>query len=84
MMFSHLLYLHQFGSQSSKSLDSICSSMLVRSKEECKTVNGSYLMQKDSDAVKEALNQLSEMGWAKKWSSQPYISRRTVSWSDKL
>lgn len=58
--------------------------MLVRSKEECKTVNGSYLMQKDSDAVKEALNQLSEMGWAKKWSSQPYISRRTVSWSDKL
>ncbi|KAI7737871.1 hypothetical protein M8C21_000966 [Ambrosia artemisiifolia] len=34
--------------------------------------------EKDSDAVKEALNQLSESGWAKKWSSQPYVSRRTV------
>lgn len=37
------------------------------------------LVQKDSEAVKEALNQLSEVGWAKKWSSQPYVSRRTVS-----
>ncbi|KVI08536.1 hypothetical protein Ccrd_013092 [Cynara cardunculus var. scolymus] len=36
-------------------------------------------LQKDSDAVKEALNQLSEIGWAKKWSSQPYVSRRTTS-----
>ncbi|CAL5354568.1 unnamed protein product [Camellia sinensis] len=33
-------------------------------------------MRKDSDAVKEALDQLSEVGWANKWSSQPYVSRR--------
>ena len=37
------------------------------------------MVQKDSDAVKEALDQLSEIGWAKRWSSQPYVSRRTVS-----
>ncbi|KAL5188464.1 hypothetical protein HKD37_05G013925 [Glycine soja] len=37
------------------------------------------ISKKDSDAVKEALNQLSEVGWAKKWSSQPYVSRRTTS-----
>lgn len=35
-------------------------------------------MQKDGDAVKQALDQLSQAGWAKKWSSQPYISCRTV------
>lgn len=34
--------------------------------------------QKDSSGVKEALDRLSEEGWAKKWSSQPYMSRRTV------
>ncbi|THG23840.1 hypothetical protein TEA_027995 [Camellia sinensis var. sinensis] len=34
---------------------------------------------KDSDAVKEALDQLSEVGWANKWSSQPYVSRRMTS-----
>ncbi|XP_034689519.1 uncharacterized protein LOC117917379 isoform X1 [Vitis riparia] len=34
---------------------------------------------KDSNAVKEALDQLREVGWAKKWSSQPYVSRRMVS-----
>ncbi|KAG5015666.1 hypothetical protein JHK85_021802 [Glycine max] len=39
----------------------------------------SAISKKDSDAVKEALNQLSEVGWAKKWSSQPYVSRRTTS-----
>ncbi|MFS8018648.1 putative peptidase M41 [Helianthus anomalus] len=39
----------------------------------------SAIDKKDSDAVKEALNQLSESGWAKKWSSQPYVSRRTTS-----
>ncbi|KAF6149317.1 hypothetical protein GIB67_026173 [Kingdonia uniflora] len=33
---------------------------------------------KDSDAVKEALDQLKEVGWAKKWGSQPYLSRRTT------
>jgi hypothetical protein len=38
-----------------------------------------FFVQKDSNAVKEALDQLSEIGWAKKWSSQPYVSRRTVS-----
>lgn len=37
------------------------------------------MVQKDSNAVKEALDQLKETGWANKWSSQPYISRRTVS-----
>ncbi|KAJ4842102.1 hypothetical protein Tsubulata_032319 [Turnera subulata] len=39
----------------------------------------SALSKKDSEAVKEALNQLSEAGWAKKWNSQPYVSRRTTS-----
>ena len=36
-------------------------------------------MQKDGNAVRGALDQLNEAGWAKKWSSQPYVSRRTVS-----
>ncbi|TXG60557.1 hypothetical protein EZV62_015130 [Acer yangbiense] len=39
----------------------------------------SAIAKKDSNAVKEALDQLSEVGWAKKWSSQPYVSRRTTS-----
>ncbi|XP_007048114.2 PREDICTED: uncharacterized protein LOC18611673 [Theobroma cacao] len=39
----------------------------------------SAISEKDSDAVKEALDQLSEVGWAKKWCSQPYVSRRTTS-----
>ncbi|KAH9610910.1 hypothetical protein KSS87_006586, partial [Heliosperma pusillum] len=39
----------------------------------------SALDKKDSDAVKEALDQLSEVGWAKRWSSQPYVSRRSTS-----
>ena len=38
-----------------------------------------FCSQKDSDAVKEALNQLNEIDWAKKWSFQPYVSRRKVS-----
>ncbi|CAI0428793.1 unnamed protein product [Linum tenue] len=39
----------------------------------------SAISKKDSTAVKEALDQLSELGWAKRWSSQPYVSRRTTS-----
>ncbi|PON58744.1 Transmembrane protein [Parasponia andersonii] len=39
----------------------------------------SAIAKKDSTSVKEALDQLSELGWAKKWSSQPYVSRRTTS-----
>ncbi|KAK0607169.1 hypothetical protein LWI29_010669 [Acer saccharum] len=39
----------------------------------------SAIAKKDSNAVKEALDQLSEVGWAKKWSSQPYVSCRTTS-----
>ncbi|XP_010531414.1 PREDICTED: uncharacterized protein LOC104807722 [Tarenaya hassleriana] len=39
----------------------------------------SAINKKDSDGVKEALDRLSEAGWAKKWSSQPYLSRRTTS-----
>ncbi|KAG8642918.1 uncharacterized protein LOC110628197 [Manihot esculenta] len=39
----------------------------------------SAIAKKDSDAVKEALDQLREDGWAQKWSSQPYVSRRTTS-----
>ncbi|KAK7247490.1 hypothetical protein RIF29_42373 [Crotalaria pallida] len=39
----------------------------------------SAIAKKDSSAVKEALDLLSEGGWAKKWSSQPYVSRRTTS-----
>ncbi|CAN6229749.1 unnamed protein product [Urochloa humidicola] len=34
---------------------------------------------KSSDDVKQALDQLRELGWAKQWSSQPYVSRRTTS-----
>ncbi|CAL5361184.1 unnamed protein product [Camellia sinensis] len=41
------------------------------------------LKKKDSDAVKEALAQLREVGWANKWSSQPYVSRRMVSVHNK-
>lgn len=37
------------------------------------------VLQKSSDDVKQALDQLRELGWAKRWSSQPYVSRRTVS-----
>ncbi|KAF7135652.1 hypothetical protein RHSIM_Rhsim08G0007200 [Rhododendron simsii] len=39
----------------------------------------SAIAKKDSDAVKEALDQLTEVGWAKKWSSQPYVSRRMTT-----
>ncbi|KZV25981.1 hypothetical protein F511_08926 [Dorcoceras hygrometricum] len=39
----------------------------------------SAIAKKDSDEVKKALDQLSEIGWAKRWSSQPYVSRRTTS-----
>ncbi|KAL9229692.1 hypothetical protein vseg_005131 [Gypsophila vaccaria] len=39
----------------------------------------SALDKKDSDAVKQALDQLSEVGWAKRWSSQPYVSCRSTS-----
>lgn len=39
----------------------------------------SAIAKKDSNAVKEALDQLSEVGWAKRWSSQPYVSRRTTT-----
>ena len=37
------------------------------------------MLQKSSDDVKQALDQLRELGWAKRWGSQPYVSRRTVS-----
>jgi hypothetical protein len=37
------------------------------------------VLQKSSGDVKEALDQLRELGWAKRWSSQPYVSRRTIS-----
>lgn len=33
----------------------------------------------DTGAVKEVLDELSQVGWAKKWSSQPSVSRRTTS-----
>ncbi|KAM4117405.1 hypothetical protein ACJW30_02G121700 [Castanea mollissima] len=39
----------------------------------------SAIDKKDSNAVKEALDQLNEVGWAKRWSSQPYVSRRMTS-----
>ncbi|XP_057970754.1 uncharacterized protein LOC131159685 [Malania oleifera] len=39
----------------------------------------SAIAKKDSEAAKEALDQLREVGWSKKWSSQPYVSRRTTS-----
>ncbi|GLJ52175.1 hypothetical protein SUGI_1109850 [Cryptomeria japonica] len=35
-------------------------------------------MQKDGDSVKEAMDQLNQIGWAKIWNSQPYVSRRTT------
>ncbi|MCD9640024.1 hypothetical protein HAX54_025036 [Datura stramonium] len=34
---------------------------------------------KDSNAVKESLDQLVEVGWAKKWSSQPYVMSNDIS-----
>ncbi|OEL22319.1 hypothetical protein BAE44_0016663 [Dichanthelium oligosanthes] len=34
---------------------------------------------KSSNDVKQSLDQLRELGWAKRWSSQPYVSRRTTS-----
>ncbi|CAL9135375.1 unnamed protein product [Musa textilis] len=37
------------------------------------------IAKKDSVAVKENLDQLNQIGWAKKWSSQPYVSRRMTS-----
>ncbi|CAL9041143.1 unnamed protein product [Musa banksii] len=37
------------------------------------------IAKKDSVAVKEILDQLNQIGWAKKWSSQPYVSRRMTS-----
>ncbi|KAJ6804655.1 uncharacterized protein M6B38_182655 [Iris pallida] len=37
------------------------------------------IAKKDSDAVTDALDQLREVGWAKKWSSQPYVSRRMTT-----
>lgn len=39
----------------------------------------SAIAKKDSDAVREALDQLREVGWAKQWGSQPYVSRRMTS-----
>ncbi|GLT66524.1 hypothetical protein SLA2020_388840 [Shorea laevis] len=39
----------------------------------------SMFCKKDSNAVKEALDQLNEIGWAKRWSSQPYVSCRRTS-----
>ncbi|XP_030975661.1 uncharacterized protein LOC115995294 isoform X2 [Quercus lobata] len=39
----------------------------------------SAIAKKDSNAVKEALDQLNEVGWAKRWSSQPNVSRRMTS-----
>lgn len=39
----------------------------------------SAIDKKDSNAVKDALDRLNDAGWAKKWSSQPYVSRRTTS-----
>ncbi|EPS69665.1 hypothetical protein M569_05099, partial [Genlisea aurea] len=38
----------------------------------------SAIDKKDSNGVREALDRLNEVGWAKKWSSQPYVSRRTT------
>ncbi|OVA17050.1 hypothetical protein BVC80_9041g60 [Macleaya cordata] len=37
------------------------------------------IWEKDSDAAKVALDKLREEGWAKNWSSQPYVSRRMTS-----
>lgn len=39
----------------------------------------SAIDKKDSEEAKQALDQLKELGWAKRWSSQPYMSRRTTS-----
>uniref|UniRef100_A0A453DA92 Uncharacterized protein n=1 Tax=Aegilops tauschii subsp. strangulata TaxID=200361 RepID=A0A453DA92_AEGTS len=40
---------------------------------------GSAIDKKDSQEARQALDQLKELGWAKRWSSQPYMSRRTTS-----
>ncbi|XP_057824009.2 uncharacterized protein LOC131036194 isoform X2 [Cryptomeria japonica] len=36
------------------------------------------IIAKDGDSVKEAMDQLNQIGWAKIWNSQPYVSRRTT------
>ncbi|CAH9109706.1 unnamed protein product [Cuscuta europaea] len=38
----------------------------------------SALSKKDSQSVEEALDELRKVGWAKRWSSQPYVSCRTT------
>ncbi|XBJ05465.1 hypothetical protein VPH35_024242 [Triticum aestivum] len=40
---------------------------------------GSAIDKKDSQEARQALDELKELGWAKRWSSQPYMSRRTTS-----
>ncbi|SPT20550.1 unnamed protein product [Triticum aestivum] len=40
---------------------------------------GAAIDKKDSQEARQALDQLKEVGWAKRWSSQPYMSRRTTS-----
>ncbi|XP_037487727.1 uncharacterized protein LOC119366146 [Triticum dicoccoides] len=40
---------------------------------------GAAIDKKDGDEARQALDQLKELGWAKRWSSQPYMSRRTTS-----
>ncbi|CAN6477855.1 unnamed protein product [Victoria cruziana] len=37
------------------------------------------IQSKNTDAIRSALDQLNEAGWAKKWRSQPYVSRRSTS-----
>ncbi|KAL2907223.1 EF-hand protein 5 [Bienertia sinuspersici] len=54
-----------------------CSTVAASTTRRRRNVSGRQT--KDTDAVKEALDQLREVGWAKRWSSQPYVSRRSAS-----
>ncbi|GMP32786.1 hypothetical protein CsSME_00006387 [Camellia sinensis var. sinensis] len=68
------LYVPSTSSSSSSSSTSSTASSGVQF-----TTLESAIAKKDSDAVKKALDQLSEVGWANKWSSQPYVSCRMTS-----
>ncbi|KAK1391943.1 Heat-inducible transcription repressor HrcA [Heracleum sosnowskyi] len=71
-------YIRSFGSSSKWTLIKAAASSSAPPNVDLSSLD-SAISQKDSYAVKEALDQLREAGWAKKWGSQPNISRRTTS-----
>ncbi|XP_027365259.1 uncharacterized protein LOC113872144 [Abrus precatorius] len=78
-----LSYYHNFHFHHQRCFNINLSKLTIRASSAAPRVDlktlESAIAKKDSNDVKEALDQLSEIGWAKKWSSQPYVSRRTTS-----